>query len=103
MEDKSLRELKEIIESIEEGTFEGIIVGVCRNAGNDGDIGALKYNRGNAEQRILAVDLVFRAIYEEPNDESRNFFMQEMYKRWKYYFGTEFLRELALKGVNNPT
>ena len=78
----ALEELEYIKNKIESNTFEGMFAYVSSKDKR----GSGHRNKGEAEDYIGIVDLVFTAIYDEPNKVSQKYFFTEMYKRWRFYF-----------------
>lgn len=79
-----LDDLDKVKEMVLNDTFEGVLVY------SHEDKGFLHFNKGWGEDRVEAIDAVFQSIYGEPNEKTRTFFIEEMYKRWKYYFGKRY-------------
>ena len=81
-----IAELKKIMDQINDGTFEGVLVfsNIRQKRG------FLRAEKGFAEDRIGAIDAIFNAVYTEPNVESRRWMVLEMLKRWKHYFPNLF-------------
>lgn len=75
-------DLKKIIDLINDGTFEGVLV--FRNSQQQR--GFLIAEKGCADDRIDAIDAIFRSVYKEPNLEGRRYLMAEMFKRWLHIF-----------------
>jgi len=80
--------LKEILKEIQEGSFEGIIVV------GSGDKSFSHAFKGEAEDRVKAVDLIFYSMSLEPSLEAKEYFLEEMYTRFKTLFGEAFLEEI---------
>ena len=80
--EQAVVELKKIMDQINDGTFEGVLVFSNKRL----KTGLMLAEKGFAEDRIGAIDAIFKAIYKEPNVESRHWMMLEMLKRWKHYF-----------------
>ncbi len=79
----ALEELEYIKKKIEEDDFDGMFAYISHRDHR----GSGHWNKGDADDYIGMVDLVFQALYDEPNKPSQKYFLTEMYKRWKYYFG----------------
>lgn len=88
--DEAISELHKIIDEISKGKFIGVI-GYSNTKAKQGFLIAEK---GSAEDRIRIVDAIFQSMYAEPKEESKRYYMLEMYKRWKHYFADSFLAEL---------
>lgn len=82
--EECLRRLQNLMKEIEDDSFEGIFV--C----SEGKETWGKWNRGDAQHRVCAADFVIESMYREPNEESKNYFMGELFKRWVYYFGQAY-------------
>ena len=86
--------LKECIDSINAGVFEGIVI-VSKGVETGCWI-----NKGTVGQRISIVDLMFTIMYKmqkikpETNVPGWQFFMEEMYKRFRFYFASTYEDEI---------
>jgi hypothetical protein len=85
-----IEKLEEIITGIKDGTFTGVFT-----VSYKGESFGLAV-KGFAEDRVEAVDWIFYSMYREPNKESKEWFLEEMYKRWKHYFGKAYEEEIKL-------
>lgn len=93
-EQELIENLKKIIKSIEDQTFEGVLV----FSNSKEDIAFVKAVGGDAADRVALVDAAFMSMYEEPIEESKQWFFDSIYKRFKYYFGKAYEAELATRG-----
>ena len=83
--EETLAVVNEAIKAIEAGVFEGVIV-VSKGDHTSGYV-----HNGDMDDRLRVVDMIFEVMYRmretgEPNITAFELFMQEMYKRFKYYF-----------------
>jgi len=92
-DEELIESLKAIIKSIEDQTFEGVLF--FSNAKEDSAF--VKAVKGDASDRVACVDAAFMSMYEEPIEESKQWFLDSIYKRFKYYFGKTHEAELATK------
>ena len=91
-----LAAMKECIDSLNADVFEGVII-IAK--GNEIEC---HVRAGTVEQRLNIIDLIFNIMYKmrelpehrEVNEAAWNFFMSEMYKRFKFYFAETYKHEL---------
>jgi len=73
--------LYNLIERIENKSFQGILLFV----NSEQKEGWFKAVKGNAEDRLALIDSSLMSMFNEPNQETRNWFFTQVYDRFKRF------------------